>query len=124
MQLDQQLDGTQQATACTAGTSLCHVQMCKGADPTACDSAFHIFAGCPNLIMDLQTDAVLRVLQDGLQGQQSIDVRAFIFLLHKSRCSFDIFVGCAHSFVGFDILSHALRSAPSFIVLIAHVPDA
>ena len=42
--------------------------MCKGADPTACDSAFCILAGCPNLVMDLQTDAVLRVLQDGLQG--------------------------------------------------------
>lgn len=49
--------------------------MCKGADPTARDSAFRIFAGCPNLVMDLQTDAVLRVLQDGLQDRQSIDVR-------------------------------------------------
>ena len=63
--------------------------MCKGADPTARDSAFRIFAGCPNLVMDLQTDAVLRVLQDGLQDRQSIDVRLFILLLLKSRCSFD-----------------------------------
>ena len=47
--------------------------MCKGADPTAHDSAFRIFAGCPNLVMDLQTDAVLMVLQDGLQDRQSID---------------------------------------------------
>ena len=98
--------------------------MCKGANPTACDSAFRIFAGCPNLVMDLQTDAVLRVLQDGLQGQQSIDMRAVIFLLPKSRCSFDIFVGCACSFAGFNILSHTLQSAPSRILLIAHVPDA
>ena len=98
--------------------------MCKGADLTARDSTFCIFASCPNLVMDLQTDAVLRVLQDGLQGQQSINVCAFIFLLPKSRCSFNIFVGPAHSFVGFDILSHALHSASSHIVLIAHVPDA
>jgi hypothetical protein len=63
--------------------------MCKGTDPTARDSAFRIFAGCPNLVMDLQTDVVLRVLQDGLQDRQSIDVRAFILLLLKSRCSFD-----------------------------------
>ena len=53
--------------------------MCKGVD-TARDSAFRIFAGCPNLVMDLQTDAVLRVLQDGLQDRQSIDVR-----FHSSR---------------------------------------
>jgi hypothetical protein len=53
--------------------------MCKGADPTARDSAFRIFAGCPNLVMDLQTDAVLRVLQDGLQDRQSIDVRFHSF---------------------------------------------
>ncbi|KAI9441935.1 ARM repeat-containing protein [Lactarius indigo] len=49
--------------------------MCKGADPSARDSAFRIFAGCPNLVMDLQTDAVLRVLQDGLQDRQSVEVR-------------------------------------------------
>ncbi|KAH9167134.1 ARM repeat-containing protein [Lactarius sanguifluus] len=47
--------------------------MCKGADPSARDSAFRIFAGCPNLVMDLQTDAVLRVLQDGLQDRQSVE---------------------------------------------------
>ena len=51
--------------------------MCKGADLTACDSAFCIFAGCPNLVMDLRTDAVLRVLQDGLQARQSINMHVF-----------------------------------------------
>ena len=52
--------------------------MCKGADPSARDSAFRIFAGCPNLVMDLQTDAVLRVLQDGLQDRQSVEVSFII----------------------------------------------
>ena len=98
--------------------------MCKGADLTAHDSTFHIFAGCPNLIMDLQTDAVLMVLQDGLQDQQSIDVRVFIFLLPKLPFFLIFFVGPARSSVGFCILSHILRSAPSCTVLIAHVPDA
>jgi importin-5 len=48
--------------------------MCKSADSSARESAFRIFAGCPNLVMDLQTDAVLRVLQEGLQDRQSIEV--------------------------------------------------
>ena len=48
--------------------------MCKSADPSARECAFRIFSGCPNLVMDLQTDAVLRVLQDGLQDRQSIEV--------------------------------------------------
>jgi hypothetical protein len=43
--------------------------MCKSADLTVSDSAFRIFASCPNLVMDLQTDVVLKVLQDGLQNQ-------------------------------------------------------
>jgi hypothetical protein len=49
--------------------------MCKSADPSARECAFRIFSGCPNLVMDLQTDAVLRVLQDGLQDRQSVEVR-------------------------------------------------
>jgi len=48
--------------------------MCKSADPSARECAFRIFSGCPNLVMDLQTDAVLRVLQDGLQDRQSVEV--------------------------------------------------
>ena len=36
--------------------------MCKDADLTACHSAFCIFSSCPNLVMDLQTDVVPRVL--------------------------------------------------------------
>ncbi|PPR07809.1 hypothetical protein CVT24_002881 [Panaeolus cyanescens] len=39
------------------------------------ESAFRVFAGCPNLVMDLQIDAVLSVLQGGLRDRWSIDVR-------------------------------------------------
>lgn len=49
-----------------------------GPDHTNADmreSAYRIFAGCPNLVMDLQTDAVLGVFQKGLQDPWSIDVR-------------------------------------------------
>ena len=41
-------------------------------------SAFRVFAGCPNLVMDLQTDAVLGVLGRGLQDQYSIEVKRFV----------------------------------------------
>jgi len=36
--------------------------------------AYRIFAGCPNLVMDLQVDAVLSVFQRGLQDCESIEV--------------------------------------------------
>ncbi|KAJ8091013.1 importin subunit beta-3 [Marasmius tenuissimus] len=39
------------------------------------ESAFRVFAGCPNLVMDLQTDAVLRVFSQGLKDEESIEVR-------------------------------------------------
>ncbi|KAJ6487827.1 armadillo-type protein [Mycena sanguinolenta] len=39
------------------------------------ESAYRVFAGCPNLVMDLQTDAVLGVFQRGLQDAESIDVK-------------------------------------------------
>lgn len=37
------------------------------------ESAYRVFAGCPNLVMDLQTDAVLGVFQRGLQDGFSIE---------------------------------------------------
>lgn len=37
------------------------------AAPALRESAYRVFAGCPNLMMDLQTDAVLGVFQRGLQ---------------------------------------------------------
>ncbi|KAF9457022.1 armadillo-type protein [Collybia nuda] len=39
------------------------------------ESAYRVFAGCPNLVMDLQTDAVLGVFQRGLQDGYSVEVR-------------------------------------------------
>ncbi|KAL0577237.1 importin subunit beta-3 [Marasmius crinis-equi] len=39
------------------------------------ESAFRVFAGCPNLVMDLQTDAVLSVFSRGLKDEESIEVR-------------------------------------------------
>ncbi|EGO00640.1 hypothetical protein SERLA73DRAFT_166917 [Serpula lacrymans var. lacrymans S7.3] len=39
------------------------------------ECAYRVFAGCPNLVMDLQTDAVLSVFQKGLQDSQSVEVR-------------------------------------------------
>ncbi|KAI8978352.1 ARM repeat-containing protein [Trametes punicea] len=39
------------------------------------EAAFRVFAGCPNLVMDLQMDAILSMLQRGLQDQQSTEVR-------------------------------------------------
>jgi|SRR5712671_4477696 len=55
--------------------------MCKSPDPSARECAFRIFSGCPNLVMDLQTDAVLRVLQEGLQDRQSVEVSLSLLLL-------------------------------------------
>lgn len=39
------------------------------------ECAFRVFSGCPNLVIDLQTDAVLSVFRKGLQDAQSVDVR-------------------------------------------------
>jgi len=38
------------------------------------ETAYRVFAGCPNLVMDLQVDAVLSVFQKGLQDCESIEV--------------------------------------------------
>lgn len=45
------------------------------------ESAYRVFAGCPNLVMDLQTDAVLGVFQRGLQDGYSIEVSALLHLV-------------------------------------------
>jgi hypothetical protein len=49
------------------------------------ESAYRIFAGCPNLVMDLQIDAVLGVFQRGLQDQESIEVRLLNFFFREFR---------------------------------------
>jgi hypothetical protein len=48
--------------------------MTQGPDLGLREAAYRVFAGCPNLVMDLQTDAVLGVFQKGLQDSQSVDV--------------------------------------------------
>jgi hypothetical protein len=49
--------------------------MCKNAEPSARKCTSRIFSGYPNLVMGLQTDAVLRVFQEGLQVRQRVEVR-------------------------------------------------
>lgn len=51
------------------------------------ESAYRVFAGCPNLVMDLQTDAVLGVFQRGLQDGYSIEVRHAALLASVSYLS-------------------------------------
>jgi len=51
--------------------------------------AYRVFAGCSNLVMDLQVDAVLSAFQRGLQDQESIEVGLFCmniaFVFYKFR---------------------------------------
>jgi hypothetical protein len=57
--------------ACVAGSSFSMTQAHGDGSGTGGlglrESAYRVFAGCPNLLMDLQTDAVLTVFQRGLQ---------------------------------------------------------
>lgn len=48
--------------------------MAESQDPVARENAYRVFAGSPNLIIDLQTDSVLAALQKGLQDPQSVEV--------------------------------------------------
>jgi importin-5 len=48
--------------------------MVQSEDPGARESAFSVFAGCPVLILDLQTETILQLLQKGLQDPSSLDV--------------------------------------------------
>lgn len=57
--------------------------MAQGENPNNREAAYRVFAGSPNLIMDLQADSVLAVLQKGLQDPQSVEV-SFLHCL-KSR---------------------------------------
>jgi importin-5 len=71
--------------------------------PALRESAFRVFSGCPNLVMDLQTDAVLKVLGRGLQDLYSIEVK----LLYSPSISFHSShscVGSTRGFVGFSSL--------------------
>ncbi|EIM79793.1 uncharacterized protein STEHIDRAFT_163352 [Stereum hirsutum FP-91666 SS1] len=50
-------------------------QMTNSSEPGQRQSAFSVFGGCPNLVLDLQTEAVVEVFGRGLQDPQSVDVR-------------------------------------------------
>jgi len=75
--------------------SMTHAQTSErgAAAPGLRECAYRIFAGCPNLVMDLQVDAVLGVFQRGLQDQESVEV---------SR-SFWVMIVKAYSFYGLTI---------------------
>lgn len=49
-------------------------QMTESEDPITRENAYRVFAGSPNLIMDLRMDSVIGMLQKGLQDPQSVDV--------------------------------------------------
>ncbi|OBZ65152.1 Importin subunit beta-3 [Grifola frondosa] len=49
--------------------------MTDNSDPLTRESAYRIFSGSPNLVIDLQPESVLGALQKGLQDPQSIEVR-------------------------------------------------
>jgi hypothetical protein len=62
--------------------AIAQVQVAEhGVSPDALrESAFRIFAGCPNLVVDLQADGVLGVFQKGLQDNESVAV-SLLFLV-------------------------------------------
>lgn len=49
--------------------------MAENEDPTTRESAYRVFAGSPNLIMDLQPETVLSLLHKGLEDPGNIEVR-------------------------------------------------
>ena len=49
--------------------------MAEDQNPALRESAHRVFAGSPNLIMDLQPDTVVRLLQKGLEDPGNIEVR-------------------------------------------------
>lgn len=57
--------------------------MTNSSEPGQRQSAFSVFGGCPNLVLDLQTEAVVEVFGRGLQDPQSVDVSALptLFIL-------------------------------------------
>ena len=50
-------------------------RMADGGDVLTRESAFRVFGGSVNLVIDLQTDAVVAMLQKGLQDPESVEVR-------------------------------------------------
>lgn len=59
------------------------------------ESAYRVFAGCPNLVMDLQTDAVLIVSQWGLQDGYSVEARFSSLSLYNVLLTVKISAWCS-----------------------------
>jgi importin-5 len=57
--------------------------MAQNSDPNAREGAYIVFAGCPNLVMDLEVENVLATLQKGLGDTQSIDVCRLQYLRYR-----------------------------------------
>jgi hypothetical protein len=109
--------------ACAASPSFSMIQSQATQDGGAAlrESAFRVFSGCPNLVMDLQTDAVLNVLGRGLQDQYSIEVRFIVchrvtFLIHV--------VGSTRGFVGFSGVPFFSRDGSAFPINISAFSNA
>ncbi|KAJ7790566.1 armadillo-type protein [Mycena olivaceomarginata] len=93
------------------------------------ESAYRVFAGCPNLVMDLQTDAVLGVFQRGLQDVESIDVKqaallasvAYLNAAEPGQLSAIALVDA--SYTG-DSPFHSPRSFPLLVRSLLPIPPA
>ena len=65
--------------------------MAQNQDAGLREAAFRVFAGSPNLVMDLQAESVLGILQKGLQDPQSVEVSTLLlvcFLFRVTQCIF------------------------------------
>lgn len=64
--------------------------LAQNPDSSAREMAYRVFAGSPNLIMDLQPESVLGVLQKGLQDPNSVEVSVAreyleVFQIHSCK---------------------------------------
>lgn len=127
--------------------------MTQSADSIARESAFRVFAGCPNLIVDLQTESVLSLLQKGLQDPQSVEVRprsvitgavslrrtgvySVPFTMHIYLALLPLFPDLYHAFIFFTnsgstrcfasvcVLSVLVRLASNCTIPLTYVPHA
>jgi importin-5 len=55
--------------------------MCQGTNPSLREGTYRFFSGCPNPVVDLQTDAVLGVFQKGLRDRENFEVCPYTFHL-------------------------------------------
>ena len=86
------------------------------------ECAFRIFSGCPNLVIDLQTDAVISVFRGGLQDA-SVDVSPMTSILFRG-VSLRLYAGPARRPTSLRIISDGLGRTPAFTVTTAALSDA